>query len=186
MSLVKLTEGQTEKIQIDEGLVVINLGESDEVFLGPTRGGVEFTSTPSIRDIEYDGRRGKTAGLQVKDAEDITLKVNTLNCSQEILALAIPNAVINDSDKKIEQGAFGVIPKEKYIKKISVITKTLDNKFKVLNVRNLLHESAFSFKAVQKSENEHNLEMIAHYDYTNPEEKLWDISDADTNPVTVD
>ena len=183
MSLVKLTEGQTEKIQIDEGLVVLNLGEEDEMLLGPTRGGVEFTSTPSIRDIEYDGRVGKTAGLQVKDAEDVTLKVITLNCSQEILAMAIPNAVINKDTGKIEQGDFGVIPKEKYIKKISVITKTLDNKFKILNVRNLLHESAFNFKTVQKAENEHNLEMIAHYDYTDTSIKLWDIADSDTNPI---
>ena len=28
MSLVRLTDGQTEKIQIDEGIVVLNLGET--------------------------------------------------------------------------------------------------------------------------------------------------------------
>ena len=183
MSLVRLTDGQTEKIQIDEGIVVLNLGETGEKIIGPTRGGAEFTATPSIRDIEYDGRVGKTMGLQVKDGEDVTLKVTTLDCSQETLALAIPNAVVDTTTKKIQQGDFGVIAKTKYIPKISIITKTLDGKFKILNVKNLLHEGAFTFKTASKAENEHNLEMIGHYDYTNPDSKIWDIEDADTNPI---
>ncbi len=181
--LARLTEGQTQKIQIDEGIVVLNMGTATEKILGPTRGGVEFTSTPSIRDIEYDGRMGKTAGLQVKDGEDVTLKVSTLDCSQETLAMAIPNAVVDTTSKKIEQGSFGVIPTSKYVEKISVITQMLDGKFKILHVKNLLHEDAFTFKTVQKSENEHNLNLIAHYDYTDPTKKLWSIEDSDTNPV---
>lgn len=183
MGLVRLTQGQTEKIQIDEGIVVLNLGETNEVVMGPTRGGVEFTATPSIRDIEFDGRVGKTMGLQVKDGEDVTLKVITLNCSQDTLALAIPNVVMDSSSKKIEQGSFGVIANSSYIPKISVITKTLDGKFKILNVKNLMHEGAFTFKAASKAENEHNLEMIGHYDYTNPDAKIWSIEDSDTNPI---
>lgn len=182
MSLVRLTDGQTEKIQIDEGIVVLNLGELNEKILGPTRGGVEFTATPTIRDIEYDGRRGKTM-LQVKDGEDVTLKVVTLDCSQETLILAIPNAVYDESSKKIEQGNFGLIAKSNYIPKISVITKTLDNKFKILNVKNVMHEGAFTFKAVPKAENEHNLELIGHYDYANPDDKIWSIEDSETNPI---
>lgn len=181
--LVRLTEGQTQKIQIDEGIVVLNLGEESEKILGPTRGGAEFTATPSIRDIEFDGRRGKTKGLQLKDGEDVTLKVITLDCSQDTLALAIPNAVPETSTKKIEQGDFGLIQESSYIPKISIITMTLDGKFKILNLKNAMHEGAFTFKAVPKAENEHNLELIGHYNYTNPDEKIWDVEDADTNPI---
>ena len=181
--LVRLTDGQTEKIQIDEGIVVLNLGEETEKILGPTRGGAEFTATPSIRDIEYDGRKGKTAGLQVKDGEDVSLKVITLDCSQETLALAIPNSKVGVENKKIEQGDFGLIAKSSYIPKISIITMTLDGKFKVLTLKNALHEGAFTFKAVPKAENEHNLELIGHYDYLNPDEKIWSIEDSETNPL---
>lgn len=181
--LVRLTEGQTQKIQIDEGIVVLNLGEETEKILGPTRGGAEFTATPSIRDIEYDGRRGKTAGLQIKDGEDVTLKVITLDCSQETLALAIPNAKLEEATNKIEQGNFGLIAKSSYIPKISVITMTLDGKFKVLTLKNALHEGAFTFKAVPKAENEHNLELIGHYDYLNPDDKIWSVEDSETNPI---
>ena len=181
--LVRLTDGQTEKIQIDEGIVVLNLGKETEKILGPTRGGAEFTATPSIRDIEYDGRKGKTAGLQVKDGEDVSLKVITLDCSQETLALAIPNSKVGVENKKIEQGDFGLIAKSSYIPKISIITMTLDGKFKVLTLKNALHEGAFTFKAVPKAENEHNLELIGHYDYLNPDDKIWSIEDSETNPI---
>lgn len=183
MGLVHLTEGQTNKIQIDEGIVVLNLGEENEEILGPCRGGAEFKATPSIRDIDYDGSRGKTMGLQVKDGEVVSLTINTLNCSQDNLARAIPNAVIsNDKAKDISQGEFGIIAKSKYIPKVSVITKTLDGKFKVLTVKNVMHEGEFNFKAVQKAENEHNLELIGHYDYTN-DDPIWEIKDSDTNPI---
>lgn len=181
MSLVHLTEGQTKKIQIDEGIVVLNLGEQNETILGPCRGGAEFKATPSIRDIEYDGRKGKTMGLQVKDGEDVSLTINTLNCSQENLAMAIPNAVVDNSNK-ISQGGFGVITASNYIPTVSVITKTLDGKFKVLTVKNAMHEGEFGFKAVQKAENEHNLEFIGHYDYAN-DDPIWSIEDSDTNPI---
>ena len=182
MSLVRLTQGQTEKIQIDEGIVAFNLGEQSETILGPTRGGAEFTATPSIRDIEYDGRVGKTMGLQVKDGEDVSLKINTLNCSQEILQKAIPNASI-DNNQVLSQGDFGVIKTNNYIGSVSIITKTLDDKFKILTMKNAMHEGAFGFKAVQKAENEMNLEFIGHYDYTNPDDKIWSIKDSDTNPI---
>ena len=78
------TENDVKKIQIDEGIVVFNLGETNELIVGPTRGGAEMTITPEIRDIEFDGRRGKTAGMQVIDGEDATIKVVSLCCSQEL------------------------------------------------------------------------------------------------------
>lgn len=183
--LVRLTEGQTEKIQIDEGIVVLNLGEETERILGPTRGGAEFTATPSIRDIEYDGRLGKTKGLQVKDGEDVTLKIITLCCSQENLALAIPNAKVTQETNKIEQGDFGLIAESNYIPKVSIITKMLDNTYKILNLKNAMHEGAFTFKAASKAENEHNLELLGHYDALDLDEKIWDIEDSTTNPIAV-
>ena len=46
------TENDVKKIQIDEGIVVFNLGQDNEMIVGPTRGGAEMTITPEIRDIE--------------------------------------------------------------------------------------------------------------------------------------
>lgn len=184
--LVQLKEADVNKIQIDEGVVVINYGEDDETILGPTRGGAEFTATPSIRDIEFDGRKGKSKGLQIKDGEDVVLKVKTLCCSNENLALAIPGAKTSDSTPAtVSPGEFGLIPKTAYLKNIAVITKMLDSTYKILTIKNPMHEGAFTFKAASKAENEHSLEMIGHYDpfdETNGE-KIWNIQDSASNPI---
>ena len=182
--LVDLTQDQINKIQIDEGVVVLNFEEETEKILGPTRGGAEFVATPAIRDIEYDGRRGNTAGMQVKSEEDVSLKINTLCCSQENLALAIPNATPkSDNNNIIEQGDFGVIKTENYIKNIAVVTKMLDDTFKILVVKNAMHEGRFNFKAVPKSENEHNLEFFGHYNALKSDEKMWYVKESATNPL---
>lgn len=183
MALVNLTQGQINKIQIDEGIVVINLGEENELVLGPTRGGAEFTITPSIRDIEYDGRRGKTKGLQVKDGEDVELKINTLNCSQEVLQYALTGSTMAASTKDLTQGGFGAIAADSYLKNVAVITKTLDGGFKILTVMNPLHEAGFTFKAASKAENEHNLDFLGHYDPTNLDTPIWTIKESTTNPL---
>ncbi len=182
MGLVKLTQGNIEKIQIDEGIVVTDFGEDNEVILGPTRGGAEFVATPSIRDIEYDGRKGKTKGLQLKDGEDVSLKIIILCCSQQNLALAMPNATVDSSSSKIEQGDFGVIKDSSYLKNVAVITKMLDGTYKILIVKNAMHEGAFTFKAAPKSENEHNLEFLGHYDPLT-EGKIWSVEDSTENPL---
>ena len=182
--LVNLTQNDINKIQIDEGVVVKNLGESDQAVIGPTRGGAELTITPSIRDIEYDGRKGATKGAEVKDGEDAVLKITTICCSQENLALALAGAAVGTgTDKKITPSAFGVIPNTAYLKNIAVITKMLDGTFKILKVFNPLHKGAFTFKTAPKAENEHNIEFTAHYDILDDTVNLYEITESTTNPL---
>lgn len=184
MSLVNLSNNNIQKIQIDEGIVVINLGEEDQIILGPTRGGVEFTATPSIRDIEFDGRKGKSKGLQVKDGEDVTLKVACLCCSLENLKLAIPGATI--ASDKITPGNFGVISTEAYLKSVAAVTKMIDGTYTIIKVANPMHEGAFTYKGSSKSENEHNLEFVGHYNPTdNVESCIWEVITSSTNPLSV-
>jgi len=175
------TENDTKKIQIDEGIVVFNLGKSNEMIVGPTRGGVEMTITPEIRDIEFDSRRGKTAGMQVIDGEDATIKVVSLCCSQELLQKGLPNAVL-DNNGVITQGNFGAIATSKYLETIDVITQMLDGTYKILTFNYGLHEGAFTYKAAPKAENEHNLEIIPHYTIDDSS-KLYTIRDSETFPI---
>lgn len=182
MAIVNLSTADITKIQIDEGIVVTDYGEETEKVLGPTRGGAEFTATPSIRDIEFDGRKGKTKGMQVKDNEDVSLKISTLCCSLANLALAIPGATINSN--KLTPGNFGVISGTSYLKNVAVITKMLDGTFTILKIKNAMHEGGFTYKGVSKAENEHSLEFLGHYDPTNANEQCcWDIETSDTNPL---
>lgn len=181
--LKRLVKNDIDKIQIDEGIVVINYGLENQKILGPTRGGVECIITPSIRDIEFDGRKGKTKGLQVKDGEDAELKVSTLCCSLENLKLAL-HGVTNASDsvEQNESTGFGVIADTEYLDNVSVVTKMLDGTFKVLTINNAMHEGAFSFKSNPKAENEHALDFFAHYDPINGG-SIWKIEDEETNPL---
>lgn len=179
------TENDTKKIQIDEGIVVFNMGEENQLIVGPTRGGVEVTITPVIRDIDFDGRRGKTAGMQVKDEEDATIKVTSLCCSQDLLLKALPNAVLDSNTNIITQGDFGPIKSSNYISTIDVITQMLDGTFKVLTFNNGLHEGAFTYNAKPKAENEHNLEIIPHYTIDDSS-RIWKITDHATNPLNID
>lgn len=182
MGLVNLSNNDIQKIQIDEGIVVVNYGEDDQVVLGPTRGGAEFTATPSIRDIEFDGRKGKSKGLQIKDGEDVSLKVTCLCCSLDKLKLAIPGAAITQS--RLAPGEFGVIDQTSYLKNVALVTKMLDGTFTMIKVDNPMHEGAFTYKGVSKNENEHNIEFLGHYDPTNAnEECIWEISTLTSNPL---
>jgi len=185
MALVNLSTNDVNKIQIDEGVVVINYGETNEKVLGPTRGGAEFTVTPSIRDIEFDGRKGKTKGMQVKDGEDVSLKISTLCCSLDNLKLAIPGATVNASTNTLTPGNFGVIGSANYLKNVAVVTKMIDGTYTILKVTNAMHEGAFTYKGVSKAENEHSLEFLGHYDATSSTEQCcWSIETSAANPFT--
>ena len=52
MSIVtNLTQQEIEKIQIDEGVVILDYGEQTERVLAPCRGGGEFTATARLREL---------------------------------------------------------------------------------------------------------------------------------------
>lgn len=184
MALVNLSTSDVNKIQIDEGVVIINYGLTGEKVLGPTRGGAEFTATPSIRDIEFDGRKGKTKGMQVKDGEDVSLKISTLCCSLDNLKLAIPGATLNASSNEITPGDFGVVPTGSYLSNVAVVTKMLDGTYTIITLTNAMHEAALTYKGVSKAENEHSLEFLGHYDATSSTEQCcWKIETSNTNPI---
>jgi len=184
MALVNLSQNDINKIQIDEGVVVVNYGVTGERVLGPTRGGAEFTVTPSIRDIEFDGRKGKSKGMQIKDGEDVSLKISTLCCSLENLKLAIPGASINSSTNTLTPGNFGVISSGSYLTNVAVVTKMLDGTYTIIVVKNAMHEGGLTYKGVSKNENEHSIEFIGHYDPTSStEECCWHIETSATNPL---
>ena len=181
--LKRLVQNDIDKIQIDEGIVVVNYGKDTQKILGPTRGGVECIITPTIRDIEFDGRRGKTKGLQVKDGEDAELKVSTLCCSLENLLYALHGTKnVAGSVEQDEATGFGVIKDSEYLDNVAVVTMMLDGTFKVLTINNAMHEGSFSFKTNPKAENEHALDFFAHYDPINGG-AIWKIEDEETNPL---
>lgn len=180
--LKKLTPTQIEKIQIDEGVIFKNYGENDEQLLAPCRGGGEFSATATVRDIEFDGRNGKTAGLQAIEEQAASLKTTTINMSQESLLLAMPFARFESSDsnannKIIKNPKMGVISNESYLKNVTMFAKLIDGTYKKITIYNAMHEDGISVKAVQKAEGELELTFQAHYSTDNLDGDLWKIED---------
>lgn len=187
--VTNLTKKQIESIQIDESVIFLDYGETTERFLAPTRGGGEFAATVTVRDIEFDGRHGKTAGTQVIEEQGASIKVTTLCMSQENLALAIPNCTISSEDGKvIKNPKTGVIPLEAYLKNITMFAKLISGKYKKITIYNPMHETGFTAKAVQKAEGELAFEFLAHYPHTDLDGDLWKVEEIEQPPVmpTVD
>ena len=173
-----LTTKQIENIQLDEGIIFLNYGLPTQRLLAPTRGGGEFAANMTVRDIEFDGRHGKTAEMQVIEEQNASLKVTTLDMSQENLALAIPNCVVEDDDgKTIRNPRSGVIVNDSYLENVTMFTKALGGKYKRITIYKPMHETGLSTKAVQKAEGELALEFAAHFKKEDLDGDLWEIKD---------
>lgn len=188
MPIVKnLTKKEIENIQIDEGVVIINYGEDDERPLVPCRGGGEFTAAASIRDIEFDGRNGKTAGTQVIEEQAADLKITTISMSNENLLLAIPFARIFDNEGSeitdiakaavIKNPKMGFIPETSYLKNVTMFAKLVSGTYKKITIYKPMTEEGLSLKAVQKAEGELSLDFHAHYGIDDLDGELWEIAE---------
>lgn len=180
------TQQQLENIQIDYGIVYVNYGETDEALLGPTRGGGTFSVTKNIREIEFDGRRGKTKGMQVVDEINAMLSVTHLNSSMETLKLAMPYATFEGDGTTIpytitcKSANVGVIPSTAYLKNITMFAKTVKGEYKKITLYNAMSENDFSFAAAPKAEGTIAMEVYAHWDPTNDAQDLYKIEDVNS------
>ena len=181
--ITNLTTKQIESIQIDEAVIFLDYGEDTERFLAPTRGGGEFAATVTVRDIEFDGKHGKTAGTQVIEEQGASIKVTTLCMSQENLALAIPTCTVASSDgNTIKNPPTGVIPMSAYLKNVTMFAKTIGGEYKKITIYNPMHETGFTAKAVQKAEGELAFEFLAHYPHTDLDGDLWKVEEVSQAP----
>lgn len=164
MPLAALTQTQIDKIVVDEGIVYINYNETDEALLGPVRGGSEFTVTPTYRDIEFDGKRGKTKGLKWVEELNAMLKVVMLSHDQQQLAKLLPFVDVSATPFDITSGDTGLVAATKYLKNVAMICKTLDGKYKEVILYNAVNEAPLVIAAKPKSESELTLEFHGHWD----------------------
>ena len=161
-----LAQTQVENVQIDYGILMINDGEVDARTIGPTRGGGEFSVKQSIRDIEFDGMKGKTKGMQVVESVDALLTVTHLDTSMASLADAMPYATYDDVSDTITCGSanIGVIPLTSYLKNVTMYCKTIKGDYRKITLYNAMSEKEFSLVAKAKGEGEVSLEINAHWD----------------------
>ena len=177
---MNLTQEQIENIQIDYGLVFINYGEVGERQLAPTRGGGTFSVTKNIREIEYDGRKGRTKGMQVVDEINAMLSVPLLCASMDNLALAMPWATYSDGKLSAKSSDLGAINDSAYLSNITMFAKVIGGGYKKITLYNAMTENDFSLAAAPKAEGVITLEVHAHWDAEDDTADLYDIEDVES------
>ena len=182
------TSEQIQNIQVDYGLVFANYGEAGQVQLGPTKGGAEFTASKIIRDIEYDGRKGKTKGAQVIDEINAMLKVGLMDTSLELIGQLMPHASFSEATGKISNDLGGVIEATKYLANVTLFAKVVGGGYKKITLFNAMNEADFVLSAAPKAEGVVNYEFHAHWDAEDPDalfeiEDIESISDDTTKPT---
>jgi len=174
---LNLTQEQIENIQIDYGIVFVNYGEVGEAQLAPTRGGGTVTITKNIRDIEFDGRKGKTKGMQVVDEANAMLSVPLMDTSMDNLAKAMPWATYAASKLSVKSGNLGVVADSAYLINITMFAKVIGGGYKKITLYSAMSENDFSLAATPKAEGVIQLEVYAHWDAEDDTKDLCDIED---------
>lgn len=177
---MNLTQEQIDNIQIDYGIVYVNYGEVGEAQLAPTRGGGTVTITKNIRDIEFDGRKGKTKGMQVVDEANAMLSVPLMDTSMDSLAKAMPWATYAANKLSVKSANLGVIADSAYLTNITLFAKVIGGGYKKITLYSAMNESDFSLAAVPKDEGIIQLEVYAHWDPKDDTKDLCDIEDIET------
>ena len=188
---MSLTAQQIQNIQIDYGIVFANYGETDVQKLGPSRGGGEFTAEQKVRDIEYDGSKGKTKGMQVIESVDASLKVNILDMSLPVLAMAMPYATLAGDGTTTpysltcETASVDVLADTAYLKNITMFCKTISGAYKKITLYNAMNENKFGLKAAPKGEGEVEIIFDAHWDAVDDTANLFKVEDVASLTIDV-
>lgn len=166
--MAKYKTEQLANIQMDYGIVYQDYGESTQRLLGPTTGGATFDANQQIRDIEFDGRNGKTKGMQHIDYIDAVLKLTSLAISNKDLEVAMPylkkSGTGTDLTYTCDSDSLGIIKNDNYMKNITVFGKLTGGGYKKITLFNAMNESPFSLGAVPKGEGKVNMEIYAHWE----------------------
>jgi len=178
---MSLNQTQVENIQIDYGIIYRNYGEVDQEQIAPVKGGGEFKVSATIRDIEYDGSKGKTKGMQVVDDMDAVLSLVMLDSSIDKLALALPFCTLDGDGSATpysltgESGNIGAIGDAAYLKNVTMFAKTIKGEYRKITLYSAMAENGLGFAAKPKGEAETALEINAHWDAVDDAKDLFKI-----------
>ncbi|MBN2796232.1 MAG: hypothetical protein JXR88_12550 [Clostridia bacterium] len=168
-------------------MAYVDYGEVTQKLLGPTKGGGTFDASQTIRDLEFDGKQGKTKGMQYVDEINAVLKLVSLAITNDDLAIAMPYLKKTDDGEgninfTCDSSSLGLIPSSAYFKNITMFAKLAGGGFKKITLYNAMNEAPFTLAAVPKSEGTVNMEIYAHWesDEIQTLDKLFEITTVPT------
>ena len=86
-----------ERLVLGAGRLIVNFGTANEVALGATRGGGEWTVTQTYRQAEVDGTIGAVKGLKRIIEASVQLTTTLVEFDRDKLLQLFPGAVAGDS-----------------------------------------------------------------------------------------
>jgi len=176
----QITQTQLENIQIDYGMVYVNFGEVGERRLGPSKGGATFKVTKTLRQIEYDGLKGPTMGLQIVDDISAVLSITSLDTSMDDLALAMPYATYAASKITCASANVGIVGTSAYLANVTMFAKCVGGTYKKIVLFNAMNEGDFELSAAPKAEGGVGFEFAAHWDAVDDTDNLFTVESVET------
>jgi hypothetical protein len=178
-----LKKNQIESIVLNTAVIYFDYGEPTQREVGITKGGVEFTVTETVRDIEYDGRRGKTMGMVVIDEVNASLKTTTLELTNDNIFLTLGAATYNPGQGVIANTPGGVIDDSRFLHNVTAFgICNKNNSFKKIIIYNVLGPGGLTIQTADKSEAGLPMELAAHWDPADHSAPIYEIYDDEVGP----
>lgn len=179
-----LEQRQIESILLDAAIVYGDYGYGTQEMIGITRGGVEFAVTENVRQIEYDGRRGRTKGMEVVDQIDAYVKFKTLEITNDNLFTSLGAAEVGQNGA-ITNTNGGVIPVTRYRKNITIFgIQNNTGVYKKITIANAsaCNNGGLTLSTADKAEAELELTFNAAWNPLDITEKLYTIEETTSGP----
>ena len=178
---------QIESLLFDAMILYKDYGYPTQAMIGITRGGAEFVVTENVRQIEYDGRRGRTMGMENVDQIDASLKVKTLEITQENMFESLGAAELNENGA-ISNTNGGVIPVGRYLHTLTgfgILNKS--GVFKKVTLKNAAacNNGGLTLSTSDKNEAELEMTFNAAWNPLDITEKIYTIEDTNSAPSGV-
>ena len=131
--------------------------------LGATRGGGTFTMTPTVRNIEIDGKRGEFVGSTINDGYTCNMTGTFLEFHENTLTAMGGELVTEGAKANIKQIRFPTSFDEKmYIPSLVWVGDMGDGKVLLIDLKNALNTAGVSFTFTDKGEGTLPFTFVAH------------------------
>lgn len=174
---IGFTTNTPNNLLIDAGAVYKNYGLANEALIGATSGGNEFAISIKTREIKVDGLKGTVKGLTRIISTDVTLKVNMLELTTDILKMALMGVV----DTSINAGYDTITGKTEilltdYIDNIAIVGRLSGSLQPVIIIlKNALSSNGITFSAKDSTDNVLPVTFIGSIDPLNPAVSPYEI-----------
>jgi hypothetical protein len=174
---IGFTPGTSNNLLIDAGAVYKNYGLANEALIGATSGGNEFDIKVKTRDVKVDGLKGTVKGLTRIISTDVTLKVNMLELTTDVLKMALMGVVdtVINADYDIITGKTEIALTD-YIDNIAIVGR-LSGSLKpvVIILKNVLSSDGIKFSNKDAVDNILPITFTASIDPNTPTVSPYEI-----------